>query len=475
MTSPDTGSSAPNADPRPAAAELQRRLARIEGEFALLKDAVAALDVPGRFAGVQRHVAHVDSGVTQLDGLVAGLRHDLERLGAAASQGAKADEAVARIERIEAELRAKSADIGRIDRRLAELHTVAWDADNLSKHVDAQISAVNATLGPVAEQTRLLNAAAQNIEGRLQRLETALGELRDRLEPAVAALARLAPELPADAAPLTREQRLARHAGRFAGQAEVALGTRPSPALPPGAIKRPDFVCIGAQKAGTSWLYENLAVHPEVQLMPPGKEINYFGGGSPYDEAAYLALFEAFRDKATGDISPAYAALDIAGEVARLLPQTKIIYLLRNPIHRSWSYAKMHFRERGGIAAASDAEIATCLVSGGTVHSDYLRVIERWARHFGPDRFQIWFYDQIVEAPEPLFREVCAFIGVTPSAAVPGLRLRERIHAGEAGDVPRRWYRFLYGLHAPAMLEMKDIFRNGYTVQWIAEAAAYLD
>jgi hypothetical protein len=37
----------------------------------------------------------------------------------------------------------------------------------------------------------------------------------------------------------------------------------------------PDFLCIGAQKAGTSWLYQNLQEHPGIWL-PPIKEIHYF-------------------------------------------------------------------------------------------------------------------------------------------------------------------------------------------------------
>ena len=41
----------------------------------------------------------------------------------------------------------------------------------------------------------------------------------------------------------------------------------------PGA--GPDFICIGAQKAGTTWLYWQLAAHPDF-WMPPRKEIHYF-------------------------------------------------------------------------------------------------------------------------------------------------------------------------------------------------------
>ena len=37
----------------------------------------------------------------------------------------------------------------------------------------------------------------------------------------------------------------------------------------------PDFLCVGAQKAGTSWLYRQLEPHPDF-WMPPVKELHYF-------------------------------------------------------------------------------------------------------------------------------------------------------------------------------------------------------
>jgi hypothetical protein len=41
----------------------------------------------------------------------------------------------------------------------------------------------------------------------------------------------------------------------------------------------PDFLCIGAQKSGTSWLQRNMETHPQVWL-PPIKEVHYLDGGT---------------------------------------------------------------------------------------------------------------------------------------------------------------------------------------------------
>ena len=50
----------------------------------------------------------------------------------------------------------------------------------------------------------------------------------------------------------------------------------------------PQFLCIGAQRSGTTWLYRNLSKHPAV-WMPPHKELHYFGAAS-WHPLALLAL-----------------------------------------------------------------------------------------------------------------------------------------------------------------------------------------
>src|SRR5438067_11210494 len=96
----------------------------------------------------------------------------------------------------------------------------------------------------------------------------------------------------------------------------------------------PDFLCIGAQKAGTSWLYRQLTEHPDF-WMPPVKELHYFNllgrvpsvasararddrdrrfleaikrlsARSHLDLEDYAGLFAVKGDLLSGDITPAY-------------------------------------------------------------------------------------------------------------------------------------------------------------------------
>ena len=106
----------------------------------------------------------------------------------------------------------------------------------------------------------------------------------------------------------------------------------------------PDFLCIGAQKAGTTWLHKNLRYHPEIYL-PDFKEIHFFNGGyKNHGLKWYSQLFEEKGSRIAGDITPAYSTLDKnkIEILHRILPNAKIILILRNPIERAWSAAKMH-------------------------------------------------------------------------------------------------------------------------------------
>lgn len=178
----------------------------------------------------------------------------------------------------------------------------------------------------------------------------------------------------------------------------------------------PDFLIIGAQKAGTSWLAENLSRHPNI-WTPPLKELHYFDertkerpfgaslvrlstrgytdedwypwywryqlqyllkrrlrrygrnfdpetvlwalkffGRSPSDRW-YASLFEQGRGRVTGEATPEYSILDEGGvsRIHGLVPDAKIIFFIRNPVERPYSSAIMHLRNLEGMGREVEA------------------------------------------------------------------------------------------------------------------------
>ena len=154
--------------------------------------------------------------------------------------------------------------------------------------------------------------------------------------------------------------------------------------LPPGpaegAPARPDFLCIGAQKAGTTWLYSMLSQNESV-FLPPIKEIHFLDYiyvanhrhwvGAAFDKRAkalsrkpefrkyfrglqmadrttdawYAAVFNHPKaaGRITGEITPAYSMLP-AGGIRRahaINPELKILFIIRDPVERALSQLRM--------------------------------------------------------------------------------------------------------------------------------------
>ena len=110
----------------------------------------------------------------------------------------------------------------------------------------------------------------------------------------------------------------------------------------------PDFIGIGAQKSGTSWLFKNLRKHPQL-YFPETKEIHFFDWYFYKGLNWYCKHFkDADISQYKGEITPCYSILseEKIKFIHQINPKLKIILLLRNPIERAWSHAVMNLVKR---------------------------------------------------------------------------------------------------------------------------------
>ena len=218
---------------------------------------------------------------------------------------------------------------------------------------------------------------------------------------------------------------------------------------------RPDFLCVGAQKGGTSWLYQQLESHPDF-WMPPVKELHYFDklsrikqappprrrderdlcfpesikslSARPYiDLENYARLFEPKRSLLSGDISPTYSMLndEIIQRVVSYFPNLKVIFLARDPVERAWSQLSMGVR-LGMISRFDvtdvDEVIRNLLNPGVLLLSHPGKIVARWKRYVRPDLFRICFFDDLQRNPTELRRSILRFLDADPEK--PSGRLR---------------------------------------------------
>jgi Sulfotransferase family len=184
----------------------------------------------------------------------------------------------------------------------------------------------------------------------------------------------------------------------------------------------PNFLVIGAAKAGTTSLYHYLRSHPQV-FMSEHKELNFFveNDGWVKGTSWYERQFEAAGDAlAVGEASPNYTKYPVfpgvPERIAKLIPDARLIYLVRHPIQRFRSGYLDEIRrgrQRGPIERT--------LVSnpGYLDASRYAMQIEQYLKHFPRDQLLVITSEDLKHHRAATMRVVHSFLGVedvTPAA-----------------------------------------------------------
>ena len=224
-----------------------------------------------------------------------------------------------------------------------------------------------------------------------------------------------------------------------------------------------DFLGIGAQKAGTTWIYQHLSRHPDIRF-PAGKEVHFWdrcrGNGIEW----WTGLFaDDHQRQKQGEITPAYATLDEAAirEIAALLPNLRILYSLRNPIARAWSSALMALeRAEMTIDDASHLWFVDHFKSAGSRgRGDYLACIKRWRTVFSDEQFLKIIFDDIINDPGAVLVRLCGHLGVDTSWVdeVPFAELAMPVFSGPGYDLPEPLLAFLRVLYKPMINPLSEL------------------
>ena len=196
------------------------------------------------------------------------------------------------------------------------------------------------------------------------------------------------------------------------------------PTVPPGEVTGPpDFVGVGAMKAGTSWWYEVIAAHPGVH-HPPGraKELHYFDAFeeiTPADPERYHRWFPRPPGHLVGEWTPRYM-YDVwtPPMLHAAAPTAKVLVLLRDPIARFASgLAHDLARHRGRRTPRS------MLVADHVARSLYHRQLAGLLRHIDRERVLVLQFEQCVADPTAAAARTFAFLGLpplSPEIALPG-------------------------------------------------------
>jgi hypothetical protein len=213
----------------------------------------------------------------------------------------------------------------------------------------------------------------------------------------------------------------------------------------------PDFLVIGAQKAGTTALYAYLRWHPAV-TGPSWKEVSFFDRHWWRGERWYRGQFPLrSAGRLVGEASPSYLFHPLAPERVRsLLPDARLIALLRDPVERAYSQYQHEValgREPLSFDDALEAEeertrgeVERLVADPRAFSRDwwdhtyaarglYAEQLERWLAVFPRSQLLVVATDELGEKPAETYAAVLSFLGVEPHTLDDYPRVFDRSYA----------------------------------------------
>ena len=244
----------------------------------------------------------------------------------------------------------------------------------------------------IREEQRAANDEAKKSEcrNRKKRVQQEISQLEREL--------RAAKERRAGGAPANRP------AARVAGETET------------GAL--PDFVIIGGKKCGTTFLYHLLTQHPLVERAA-GKEVHFFNRS--FDEGIdwYRRCFPPprwtdGRRSISGEATPEYLTHPLAPErMAEVIPQARLIALLRNPVDRAYSDYQQVARKRRDAPTLEEAIDHDSLYDARSkflLRSVYVDHLRRWSEFFSQEQMLVLKSEDFFEHPVGTLKVVHNFL-----------------------------------------------------------------
>lgn len=223
----------------------------------------------------------------------------------------------------------------------------------------------------------------------------------------------------------------------------------------------PNFIIVGAPKAGTTSLYHYLTEHPQVFMSDP-KEVNFFSRkeieaqGLFYDDFKarnlneYEELFASVTDeKAVGEASVSYLFYpEVPAKIKETLPNVKIIILLRDPVDRGFSHYLMDYKL--GLVDIPFKEIIYKTNKHKNQNLYYQQYVElglyyeqvkRYLDIFGHEKVRIYFQEDLRSDSKKTILDLYEFLGIDKSF-MPNIEREHNVFAMPKNKLIRTFYAF---------------------------------
>lgn len=238
-----------------------------------------------------------------------------------------------------------------------------------------------------------------------------------------------------------------------------------------------DILCIGSQKASTSWLHSVLNHHPDSWAFPDSEPVTSSCKEAHFWDWNHNRGAEWYRDLLappdptlkTLDFTPEYAFLgkDQIAECKKLNPTAKVIYVLRDPMVRALSALRMHALWEYGAGKEFRLQLDDKLLelmrkARLDAHGSFARNFDAWSRHY-PD-ILVLNYEKLHANREMAIKQVLDFVGLDPARLTGDHKERfdavmdKKVWESEKYPVDRDVLLYLHGFTARTREATKRVF-----------------
>ena len=184
----------------------------------------------------------------------------------------------------------------------------------------------------------------------------------------------------------------------------------------------PDFIIIGAQKCGTTWLWNEIRKHPDI-FTPKQKELSYFSNQNRLksnDESSiqwYKEFFKnALPEQIKGEATPCYLFREWSAEkIHQVIADVKLIIILRQPADRAYSQWRMMRKNK----TINDKITFKECFYGDSIKSQetrergkYHKQIKRYQSYFKPAQLLILIYDELLSDYDFFLKKTYDFLNI---------------------------------------------------------------
>jgi hypothetical protein len=233
----------------------------------------------------------------------------------------------------------------------------------------------------------------------------------------------------------------------------------------------PDFIVVGSMKCGTTSLYYQLYAHKEVK-MSIQKETNFFISECDFEKGNYEKGQSWYESRfpeggiARGECSPNYTKAHlfpgVAERMQELLPDVRLVYMVRDPIERLVSHYVQN-RAQGLEDRPFYKAVTEPVDNKYVLTSRYFWQLEPYLEFFDLDQILVQSLESYSTHPTKTLHDIHSFIGVDPEVTDRQLK-QGHFNSTSEKRIRGVWYRWLSGLLSQPV---KDTLRPYIPLSWI--------